>query len=77
MTTDAHIPKDQCDTPRTDEAERVRENGGDVSDIFKAMRQLERELNEAKSLNATLEAKLKRAEKTIDDLNDRFIEDNI
>lgn len=42
-------------TPRTDEAELIHENGGDVSDIFKAMRQLERELNEAKSLNATLE----------------------
>ena len=46
---------EKSDTPRTDAAEVIRENGGDVSDVFAAMRQLERELNEAKSLNETLE----------------------
>jgi hypothetical protein len=40
----AQDTKDQSDTPITDAAEAFRENGGDVTDIFKAMRQLERDL---------------------------------
>lgn len=50
------------------------EEGADTLALIRAMGM---QLEGQRKHIATLEAKLKRTEKTIDDLNDRFIEDNI
>lgn len=50
------------------------EDGADTLALINA---LSKQVDGQRKHIATLEAKLKRAEKTIDDLNDRFVEDNL
>lgn len=47
------------------------------ADNLALLRALCKQIDGQRKHIATLEAKLKRAEKTIDDLNDRFIEENL
>jgi hypothetical protein len=52
-------------------------NCDEGADTLALLRALGMQVEGQRKRIATLEAKLKRAEKTIDDLNDRFIEDNL
>lgn len=66
---------EQLQMPPAKVRELARTDEG--ADTLALIRAMGMQLEGQRKHIATLESKLKRAEKTIDDLNDRFIEDNL